>query len=306
VYKFLTSYHYYKSQDLGKIVAATKEPVLLFADSGAFSAASQGAEVDIRAYGKWLTKWSSILTVASNLDVIGDHQASMKNQRELEAMGHNVLPVFHVGSPFDQLEKLCEEYPYVALGGMVPYSTANLGPWLVKCFRIASKYNTCFHGFGQTRREYLEDFPFYSVDSSAWGKSFMFGTLELWDEKTKRFTNIKHSDQSAIYKNADLLRLHGGDPEMFLDKTKYKRAHAVKVAAVAWMRFEKHLQQKHHGVKLRNTNTDKGFRLYLAETTSQTIETVIEGFHLYLANTGMPNVTDAASVPLDTIYRETE
>jgi hypothetical protein len=72
------------------------------------------------------------------------------------------------------------------------------------------------------------------------------------------------------------------------------------------MRFEKHLQQKHRGIKLRNSDTEKGFSLYMAEPGVHTILTMIEGFHMYLANTGMPNVTDAASVPLDTIYRETE
>lgn len=279
---------------------------MIFADSGAYSAASQGAEVDIREYGQWLTKWSSILTVKSNLDVIGNPEQSMKNQRQLEAMGHKVLPVFHVGSPFTELEKLCEEYPYVALGGMVPYSTANLGSWLVKCFRVAAKYDTVFHGFGMTRREYLNDFAFYSVDSSAWGASFMFGNLELWDDKTKQFVKIKHSDHAKIYKHSELLREHGGDPEMFLDKTKYKRAHAVKVAAVAWLRLEQHLKNKHHAVKLRDNTGQTGFSLYLAETISQTVTTAMEGFHIYLANTGMPNVTDAASVPQKTIYGETQ
>lgn len=274
MFKFLTSFHYYRKTDLRKITSATRLPVALFGDSGAFSAASQGADVSLDEYSDWLNKWDHLLTVYSNLDVIGDALATMQNQRELERRGHRPLPVFHVGSPWSALEQLCEEYPYIALGGMVPYSGSNLGPWLVRCFKIAERYEARFHGFGQTRHTYLRQFPWYSVDSSSWGKGFRYGTVDLWDDRSTRFVVVKCRDHAQIYKYAELIRKHGGDPAMLADPALYRRSATVKIVAQAWLRYEQYIRTLHGPINLRTSGTS--------------------GPHLYLANTGLPNLVDAA------------
>lgn len=292
MFKFLTSFHYYRTTDLRKITGATTLPVALFGDSGAFSAASQGADVSIDDYARWLDTWRDLLTVYSNLDVIGDEAATTRNQRELERRGHRPLPVFHVGSSWSTLEQLCEEYPYIALGGMVPYSGSNLGPWLVRCFKIAERYQARFHGFGQTRQEYLRQFPWYSVDSSSWGKGFRYGTVDLWDDRTTRFIVVKCRDRAAIYKHAELIRRHGGDPAMLADPALYRRSATVKIVAQAWLRYERYLRSLHGPIYLREGSTS-GLHLYLADGSSINLVDAARSFngpHLYLAESSVNTV----------------
>lgn len=52
--KFLLSYHYFKSEDLDALVEQMPVRPMLFADSGAYSAYSQGAVIDIKEYAAWL------------------------------------------------------------------------------------------------------------------------------------------------------------------------------------------------------------------------------------------------------------
>lgn len=263
--KFLASFHYYRKTDLTRITHTAKSGMMLFGDSGAFSAASQGAHVSVADYEAWLREWRNELTVYSNLDVIGDPVATMRNQRTLESFGHKPLPVFHVGAPFAVLEELCEEYPYIALGGMVPYSTSKLGHWLVKCFRIAAKHDARFHGFGQTRHEYLRDFPWYSIDSSSWGAGHRFGQLNLWDASACKFVDVGIRDTLAVRRNSALIREHGVDPESITNRATYHYRHAIAVNAVGWARYEAFLRKRHGGVALRDNSGPVGPHLYLAE-----------------------------------------
>jgi len=244
--RFLTSFHYFRRYDLGRLVeGADGASLSVFGDSGAYSAASLGATIDLHEYAEWLIKWSQIFTVYSNLDVIGDPDASMVNQRRLETeYDLRPLPVFHVGSNFLRLDALCEEYEYVALGGMVPYSTANLGSWLLRCFTTANKHGTRFHGFGQTRRQYLLDFPFYSVDSSAWANGHKFGSLQVWDDNAKAFKTCAVGNRAEVYACAELIRSYGLDPELYADSDLYHRDHAIALTSKSWRRFERFLQHR--------------------------------------------------------------
>lgn len=282
MHKFLTSFHYFRKSDLAQLTRASREPVMLFGDSGAFSAASQGADVTVDDYDAWLTKWRGTLTVYSNLDVIGDHVATMRNQRELERRGHKPLPVFHVGSPWKHLEELCEQYPYIALGGMVPHSMSNLGPWLVRCFKTAAKYGTVFHGFGQTRQDYLMDFPWYSVDSSSWGAGHRFGRINLWDDRRARFVTVGVGDKVEVMRNAELIRAHHCDPAVFADRAKYHRKFSILANATAWQRYEQFLRRRHGEIRLRDDARNAGLHLYLAEGSIQNLVD-LAGMTVYLA-----------------------
>lgn len=90
-FRILLSYHYFRTPEL--------EPELrkhfgdgalpeVFADSGAFSAMTQGAPVDVDEYARWLLRNKYLFRVYSNLDVVGDDDRSAEgtwaNQRRLE------------------------------------------------------------------------------------------------------------------------------------------------------------------------------------------------------------------------------
>ena len=72
--RILTSYHYFKTYDYDTMVKTHFDGFKpdIFADSGAFSAVTQGAELNIDDYAKWIIRWREYFTIYANLDVIGD------------------------------------------------------------------------------------------------------------------------------------------------------------------------------------------------------------------------------------------
>lgn len=163
----------------------------IFLDSGAFSAFTQGVEVDLRDYATFIREHEDIITTASNFDVIGRNmeRQSYDNLKILERylkengsrMG--VQPVHHARDHDSWLEKYLKEgYDYIFLGGMVPESTPYLRQWLD---RVWDRYLTDgmgrprvrVHGFGLTTESLMLDYPWYSVDSTSWKMYSIMGFL---------------------------------------------------------------------------------------------------------------------------------
>jgi hypothetical protein len=87
---------------------------------GAFSAFTIGSLIDINEYVEYIKKNKEKFEVYATLDVIGDYEATERNTRYMQKCGLQPLPVFHYKSPVEYLEKLVNEYDYIALGGLVP------------------------------------------------------------------------------------------------------------------------------------------------------------------------------------------
>lgn len=148
--------------------------VRLFLDSGAFSAWSKNAEIDIYEYIEFIQENRDILHVYANLDCIGDPKQTWKNQKIMEREGLSPLPTYHYGEDEKWLIRyLNKGYDYIALGGMVPIGVSQLRLWLDHLF---SKY-LCdgngypivkVHGFGLTSLPLIVRYPWYSVDSTSW------------------------------------------------------------------------------------------------------------------------------------------
>lgn len=279
MFRFLMSFHYGRDTDLQAIVDAYGGPVEVFADSGAFSAATLGATIKIADYAAWLKDWQGLITTAATLDVIGDPEATHRNTLTLEGMGLRVLPVFHTGSPWDRLEKLCATYPYVALGGMVPYvrQYSEVMRWLVRCFRIGAEHGTVFHGFGQTNVTAMASLPFYSVDSSGWSMGARFGDLRLWDAKRCRIIMTK-GDPARVRRYAAVLRAYDIDPTLVArpgfalkaGKTPEQFRHEDQIMrgtpAVAFHRLGRWLTERHQVAPPAGW-TSTGTCLFLADTS---------------------------------------
>jgi len=215
--RLLVSFHYHRTTDLAELVDDLGGDVDLFADSGAYSAATTGATISLTDYAAWLADWAPLFTVRSGLDVIGDDQATARNTAALRDLGADVIPVFHVGEPWEALEELCAANRYVALGGMALHAVGAakqrpLMRWLVRCFRIAQPYGTRFHGFGMTSAQLVKHLPFYSVDSSSYTLGIRWGLAYLWNEPALRMESIPFRNPDEVRPHADLFRLHGLDP----------------------------------------------------------------------------------------------
>lgn len=168
----------------------------LFIDSGAFTAHTKGAELDVDEYIDFCNKNDDIFTVFAQVDTIPGEFGRPYTREELaeapELSWKNYLymapkcksrdkliPIFHQQEDFKWLENMLE-YTHPDTGEHIKYigiSTRNDCPrkdkekWLTKVFDIiarSSNPNVKTHAFGMTSFPLLEQFPFTSADSTAW------------------------------------------------------------------------------------------------------------------------------------------
>lgn len=182
----------------------------IFLDSGAFSAWSKGVEINIDEYIKFIKENLEYIDVYANLDVIGDAEATLKNQKYMEEQGLRPLPTYHRNEPMKYLEYYLDHYDYIALGGMVTDASSSvLLDWLDPIF----KEYVCgpdgmpkvkIHGFGVTSLNLLIRYPWYSVDSTSWVMTGRFGSVFVPKKRNGRYcyTEIAHkvviSDKGAV------------------------------------------------------------------------------------------------------------
>lgn len=143
-------------------------------DSGAFTAWKQGRKIDIDRLVAWYERHDTA-EFKLTLDVIGGSEADQKeNLRILERAGQDVVPVFH-GPRLESwkwFDELCERYPLIAIGSVIPSNASPLVThWLQQIFnRIwdpkTGKPRVRVHGLRMCIR--MSEFPFDSVDGSAW------------------------------------------------------------------------------------------------------------------------------------------
>jgi len=182
----LESYHYIHKDSYVQTIREKEDRIFL--DSGAFSAFTLGVDIDLPGYCNYIQTNADIIKVedgivlASVLDGIGDPQETYENQLAMEALGVRPLPCFHAGEDERYLEWYVKNYDYITLGGMVGASTKQLMIWLD---RMWDKYLTDgsgnprlkVHGFGITSIPIMDQYPWWSCDSSSWIQSAAFGSV---------------------------------------------------------------------------------------------------------------------------------
>lgn len=278
----LLSFHYFRTYDLRNF-----DGLELFADSGAFSAMTSGKPIDVDHYARWILKWRHRLTHYVNLDVIGDHQGTAANQAILEQRhGLTPVPVFHVNSPMSELEALCERHEYVAIGGMVAHKRdlRSLFDWCIGVHRVADRYDTRLHAFGQTNIDVLRDLPWYSADSATWVAGVMNGKVMFWDPRAAAIRGVfigKNLNRTLVAADRELLaaqlpcpvsdlldpKFSGPSRALTHEELKLRRYQYYEVILQATLRahvhFEHYLRQRHGELRLRDSG-ESGFNLYVA------------------------------------------
>jgi len=264
----------------------------VFADSGAYSAMTQGAAISCNEYIEWCHKWRKYFVAIANLDVIGNAEATLVNQQEMEAAGIPAIPVYHAGEPWHFFESYCRDYPYVALGGTAGMTTSKLFPWHIKCFKHVrdAGLDTKFHAFGMTSLKIMLGLPWYSVDSSSWGSGYRFGTLRLFDPRINKMCAVLLWDRASVMRHAGLIQRYGCDPLALLDKEEYHWTTAARLSAASWREVEAYCRRVWGPIPLKaalfsNGDQQDGMNIYLAGTATPVLEqTMPHGMLLYLAD----------------------
>ena len=296
--RLLLSYHYFRRVDVSELVGELEhlsgQSIDIMVDSGAFSAFTLGSVIDLDAYAEWVRYWGKYFTAYANLDVIGDPRATKDNQRALEAKGLAPLPIFHTGEPWEYLDGYLEAYPYIMLGGMVPYSKEKkrLMPWLIKCFKKAEG-RAVYHGLGLTSSYSLTTLPWYSVDSSSWAAGVRYGDSDVFDQRLGKMKSLALSDSMAWQREADVVRALGFNPADCIDKSRTTRRHILSIAFASWQAMEDWVR-KRMGVTTMPGSLDTGIKLYLAAGALSDLRLGSHGVRIYLANSNVGNFKDAA------------
>ena len=208
----LFSYYYHgattgnePSKDL---LTSSSRSLDLFLDSGAFTAFTKGVDISVDYYAEFITAHGDRFTCISNLDDTSKNEKkSYDNQKALESLGCRVQPVFHTREDPKWLVKYIDEgYDYIFLGGMVPETTGWLMNWLDDLFDryLTNSDGTArvkLHGFGLTDQQLMFRYPWYSVDSTSWLMTSVFGACVFWTPAGLR--KVVFSEQSPQAKKFD-------------------------------------------------------------------------------------------------------
>lgn len=250
--KSLYSY-FYLNQGAGAdlhMIRAVETQTKIFIDSGAFTAHTQGIDIDLGEYCDWLHKWKHRIRVYASLDVIGDWKGSLRNQREMEDRGLTPLWVFHQGSPFEVLEEMIQEYDYIAIGGLVGKraSKTALVAFLDRCFQILGKYwPKKAHAFGMTSVPLLQRYPFYSADSTSWLQGSRTGQLYHFTGRGFSTTGTSSQDEASHR----TIHLTDNGDKRWKDRVIHN--------AQEWLKFERYLTELWHrrGITFPNDEIEK-------------------------------------------------
>lgn len=154
------------------------EDMDVLVDSGAFSAFKSSKPITLDEYRAFLdfAKPTRFIT----LDVIGDWRATMENLRELEAYGHQPIPVWHPQDPWELLGEMTATYSLVALGGLVPLTPTARRATLRRVF---GEHPHAYHDLGIGSPKLLRAFPWASCDSASWDVNSIYWKAQGFTDK---------------------------------------------------------------------------------------------------------------------------
>lgn len=210
----------------------------IFIDSGAYSAYTKGAVIDVDAYINWLNEYGDAFTVFAQVDFIpGKSNVEQDPDIYLKAPQYSwenylymwkklrpelrdkLLLVFHQGEDFKWLKNALEwrdpetgeRMKYLGISPHTEVTSANRLKFCKEVFRIikqSSNPEICTHGFGMTALHLLKHIPFTSVDSTTWLQTAIHGQILV--HKNGKLAPVVvsertvHLDNHFIYLSEDI------------------------------------------------------------------------------------------------------
>ena len=154
-------------------------------DSGAFTFMQTRENVDwneyVKDYCAFIKKHRIKKFFELDIDFIVGHDRVKDLRHRIEdIVGLPPIPVWHNSRGADEFVRMCEEYDYVAIGGLVggnaEYSRTywRFFPWFID---TAHKNKARIHGLGFTSTDGIKKYRFDSVDSSTWSCGARYGYI---------------------------------------------------------------------------------------------------------------------------------
>lgn len=216
----LESFYYIRDYEIPLI----KSCDLFLLDSGAFSFMNSNlGHVDIEKYlddyiafiNKHDVKYFFELDIDS---VVGLKEVERLRKKLEDGTGKKCIPVWHFSRGKEYFIKMCQEYDYVAFGGIITDGIPTKKilkylPWFVK---TAHQYGARIHALGLTCKG-IEKFGLDSADSTSWNSISRFGSLYKFDGE--KIVNITPKNKR-------------------IDKSKYNQGEVHNLKE--WIKFQKY------------------------------------------------------------------
>lgn len=208
-------------------------------DSGAFTYMESAKVSDkliyddfeqyIREYCDFINKWDIEHFVEMDIDLVVGIKKVEEYRKTIERLTSKpVIPVFHRERGEKYFHRMCEEYDYVAVGGLVGTTYARQHYHYLQWFiDVAHANNAKIHGLGFTSIEGLKKYNFDTVDSTSWLSGSRFASINVWNPITKKFDKYNKPRGKQTVKG--FYRL------------------ADKYNGKAWIQFGKYLEKRHRG-----------------------------------------------------------
>lgn len=159
-------------------------------DSGAFSFMNGKKAVN---FGDYLERYAAFVCNHNierffelDLDSIVGYDTVLQMRKRLETKtGRKPIPVWHKSRGYDEFLRMCDDYEYVAIGGIVTKEIAKEQyPMLPQLISEAHKRGCMIHGLGFTSLSHLQSCHFDSVDSTSWLAGSRYGQVYSFDGRT--------------------------------------------------------------------------------------------------------------------------
>lgn len=180
-------------------------------DSGAFTFFSAGGGVNwdgyIKQYAAFINRNNVEKYFELDIDKLIGYDKVLYYRAKLEDMtGKPCIPVWHKARGYDEFLKMCEQYGYVAIGGIVTGEIKRTEyKYFPQLIKAAHASGAKIHGLGFTNVQGLRRFHFDSVDSTSWLGGGRFGVVFKFDGRTIT-THIKKAQGQRVadYKAATI------------------------------------------------------------------------------------------------------
>ena len=178
-------------------------------DSGAFTFMNGTGNAN---FDEYLTRYINFINKYDikyffELDVdsiIGYEKVKQLRKRLENETGKKCIPVWHKSRGKEEYLKMCEEYDYVAIGGIVTKEITReqypFFPWFIN---EAHKRGCKIHGLGFTDTNLLRKYHFDSVDSTAWLSGSRFGHVYYFDNGVMKNKTPPKGKKTVHYKLID-------------------------------------------------------------------------------------------------------
>ena len=176
-------------------------------DSGAFTFmnGTGNANFDeyLTRYINFINKYDIKYFFELDVDSIVGYEKVKQLRKRLEnETGKKCIPVWHKSRGKEEYLKMCEEYDYVAIGGIVTKEiTKDQYPFFTWFLNEAHKRGCKVHGLGFTSIADLPKYHFDSVDSTSWKSGGRFGQLHIY--RNGAIKTITQKSKRAVYRAID-------------------------------------------------------------------------------------------------------